>query len=324
MNAHASTGTQSAVPPLEVALLRTQTIALPDGRHLCYDLIGDPDGVPVVFFHGVPGSRRYWRLAATEHDLVHRGVLLIAPDRPGMGGSDPHPGRSLESFADDVGHLAEGLGLDRYAMLAFSGGAGYALAAAARHEAAVSAVSLVAPMADLGEPRLRAGCDPALRRALGLLSRTPDLARYPLLEKADAAKLVRTCTEAAWAHLPAADRRLLSHDVSRTCALDALEQGAAQGLSGPLQDIELLTRPWEFELASVSAPVEIVSGGADPWSTDEMVHWLRQALPRSSVVRLVGEGHFTVLAHHASAVLERLVAVHTATQHAPHIALSAS
>ena len=34
-----------------------KTIRLPDGRHLGYAEYGDPEGVPLLFFHGTPGSR---------------------------------------------------------------------------------------------------------------------------------------------------------------------------------------------------------------------------------------------------------------------------
>ena len=35
-----------------------QLLRLSDGRQLGYADYGDPDGTPVMFFHGTPGSRR--------------------------------------------------------------------------------------------------------------------------------------------------------------------------------------------------------------------------------------------------------------------------
>ena len=34
------------------------TFDLPDGRRLCFDDVGDPDGPVVVYVHGTPDSRR--------------------------------------------------------------------------------------------------------------------------------------------------------------------------------------------------------------------------------------------------------------------------
>ena len=34
-----------------------QTITLSDGRSMGFQRLGDPDGSPLFFFHGTPGSR---------------------------------------------------------------------------------------------------------------------------------------------------------------------------------------------------------------------------------------------------------------------------
>jgi pimeloyl-ACP methyl ester carboxylesterase len=96
-------------------------IQLPDGRKLAYAEYGDSQGVPVFFFHGFPGSRydgEYSGQVAAE-----MGIRLIAPDRPGMGYSDYQPNRRLLDWPADVGHLADTLGLDKFGVLGYSGGA---------------------------------------------------------------------------------------------------------------------------------------------------------------------------------------------------------
>ena len=118
------------------------TLTLADGRQLCFDDVGDPDGAPLLYVHGTPDSRR----ARHPDDAVTAaaGVRLIAVDRPGAGGSSPHPDGTVGSFADDVAALAHHLGIQRWAVLGWSAGAVHALGVAARHPAHVTAVGIVA------------------------------------------------------------------------------------------------------------------------------------------------------------------------------------
>lgn len=287
----------------EVVLPLAQSIVLPDGRRLAYDDVGDASGTPVLFLHGVPGSRRYWTIATTAELLARRGIRLLSIDRPGMGLSSPHPRRSVPSFAEDVRSLAESLELSRVGVIGFSGGAPYALAIAAFHPELVTNVALVAPMADLGVPRLLDGLDPYVRRALKLAAKSHVLLQHRLVERLDAPHLVTLGAERAWSHLPASDRRVLSQPSVRAAAKDTMQEAARRGFEGLRLDAEILLRPWEFDLAGVGAPVEIFCGGADPWSTDEIVHWLKRGLGNVRIRRSPAAGHFCSLANEFDSVL---------------------
>jgi pimeloyl-ACP methyl ester carboxylesterase len=59
-----------------------QTITLRDGRTLGYAEYGDPNGKPLLWFHGFPGCRLDGKLV--EEAAGAAGVRVIAPDRPGM------------------------------------------------------------------------------------------------------------------------------------------------------------------------------------------------------------------------------------------------
>src|SRR5438132_13833586 len=76
------------------------------------------------------GSSR-WRSGVADAAARH-GVRLIAADRPGMGGSDHQPGRTVLDWPADVRVLADHLGLDRFAVLGYSGGVPFAAATAYR------------------------------------------------------------------------------------------------------------------------------------------------------------------------------------------------
>ena len=108
---------------------RARIMRLPDGRRIGYAEFGDAKGLPVLAIHGTPGSR--YMFALTDQAARERGLRIIAPERPGYGLSDYRRRDALAQTAEDVNALADGLGLDRFALIGVSGGAPHAMAAAA-------------------------------------------------------------------------------------------------------------------------------------------------------------------------------------------------
>lgn len=105
-----------------------QRIFLPDGRSLGFARLGCPAGLPLIYLHGFPASRlEAGILNAAANSL---GVSIIAPDRPGFGLSDFQPRRTILDWPNDVVHLANALSIDRFSLLASSGGCPYAAACA--------------------------------------------------------------------------------------------------------------------------------------------------------------------------------------------------
>lgn len=70
-----------------------KTIVLKDGRTLGYADFGNPNGKPVFYFNGYPGSRL--EAKAGEKGIEKSGIRVISIDRPGIGLSDPKPKRTL-------------------------------------------------------------------------------------------------------------------------------------------------------------------------------------------------------------------------------------
>src|SRR5688572_5249193 len=119
--------TLSTAPSIPTSSDR-QTVTLPDGRLLGFAEYGQPDGKPLFYFHGYPASRR--EPAPIAKEVRERGIRLISVDRPGIGASTYHPGRTLRDWPEDVRVLADALGLKRFAVLGSSGGGPYAIACA--------------------------------------------------------------------------------------------------------------------------------------------------------------------------------------------------
>jgi pimeloyl-ACP methyl ester carboxylesterase len=129
-------------------------LALGDGRTLhVYDTgTGDgTTGLAVFWQHGTPST------GAPPEPLfaaaAERGIRWVSHDRPGYGGSTPHPGRDVASAAADVASIADALGIYRFAVMGDSGGGPHALACAAvwpRRVLATVCISEPAPFAAEG------------------------------------------------------------------------------------------------------------------------------------------------------------------------------
>ena len=102
----------------------SKSIRLADGRQLGYEQYGPPDGKPLFFFHGNPGSRLDMYYAYPER-LARQDLRIIAPDRPGIGPSTFQPGRRFLDYAADMCSLADALGLGRFAAVSVSTGSAY-------------------------------------------------------------------------------------------------------------------------------------------------------------------------------------------------------
>jgi len=100
----------------------SKTIKLKDGRLLGYAEYGAPEGKPIFYFHGFPGSRLDWPLFDTADAIAARlNARIIAVDRPGTGLSDFKRDRKILDWPDDVIELADALQIDRLPCWEFRG-----------------------------------------------------------------------------------------------------------------------------------------------------------------------------------------------------------
>jgi pimeloyl-ACP methyl ester carboxylesterase len=125
--------------------LADSTRRLRDGRRLQVLEIGKRDGFPIFHFHGNGSSRLEIFTVQSPSDLL--GIRLICPDRPGIGGSDSRPHYQLLDWPDDVVGVADQLGLERFAVEGFSGGARFALVYSYKIPHRLTTSGLISPAA---------------------------------------------------------------------------------------------------------------------------------------------------------------------------------
>jgi pimeloyl-ACP methyl ester carboxylesterase len=262
---------------------------LPDGRRLDVWEGGDPDGTPVVFFHGTPGGRLQGALGDGAARRV--GVRLLACSRPGYGGSTDARS-TLASVAVDAACLADHLGLARFATLGVSGGGPFAVAAAATHPHRVTAVGVVAGLAPL------LALDPAIRTQPAVAASLAG-AHEEAVVMQDAA-LTRAASPAAGAHVGA----LVSPEV-----LEPWMPSGRPGVPtyrGASRDVLAHATGWDVDLAAVRAPVWLWYGDRDRAVGLDHGRWLHEHLPTSRLVVREGDGHLAVLMTHWTEILSAI------------------
>ena len=117
----------------EIEPYQTGFLKVSDLHKVYYELVGNPQGIPVVFLHGGPGGgiaknyRRYF-------DPKHYRVVLF--DQRGCGQSTPHAElkeNTTWTLVSDIEALREHLGIEKWLVFGGSWGSTLALAYAVKH-----------------------------------------------------------------------------------------------------------------------------------------------------------------------------------------------
>jgi pimeloyl-ACP methyl ester carboxylesterase len=263
----------------------------PDGRTLhVYDTGGS--GLPVVWHHGTPN------VGEPPEPLfpaaARLGVRWLAYDRPGYGGSSPRPGRDVASAAGDVAVLADALGVDRFAVMAHSGGVPHALACAALLPDRVTAAAGVAGPAPFDADGLDWFAGMAASQVASLGAAAAGRAAKERYETEDGGHDPE---------LVPADEAVLAGDWG--WLLDVIGPAVVAGPAARIDDDLAFVAPWGFDPARVVAPVLLLHGGRDRVVPAAHSAWLARRCPTAELWLHPDDGHLSVLGR-AEAALEWL------------------
>jgi pimeloyl-ACP methyl ester carboxylesterase len=264
-----------------------------DGSVIAVEVAGEPDAAPVLFCHGLADSRlsaRWFRPAAAE-----LGLCMVAPDRPGTGGTYPRRLSRLADWAEDATLVLDALRADSAALLGISAGGPFAAACAAQIPGRVRSLLLVSPLGPPGWPT--GGMAPGERLALALARRAPafsgwSLGRLGALARRRPSLFFRLTATA----LPGIDNRELARPGMRESFLTNYAEAFRRGSWGVAQDLRVLSRPWGFSLGSIDVPAWVHHGDADTTVPLQHGRWYAEAIPGAQLHIHPGHGHFSILA----------------------------
>lgn len=223
--------------------IETQLIQLGHERQIAYCEYGDPDGSPVFYFHGTPGSRyepMFGDRAAREY-----GYRILALDRPGIGRSDYIKGRTLLDWPQDVHEVAKHLEIERFGVIGVSGGGPYALACGYALSDYLEFIVLMGSWGPVAQqPKLWQEMAP-LDRFFGKLSRRIPQAFYiPFSLLGYAAKWLSPYSfmKLLESSMSQADKELMSDEEMARFFVEDVKEAFRQGARGSADDAIALYR----------------------------------------------------------------------------------
>lgn len=256
------------------------------GRQIAYAEYGAPDGAPVLFFHGAPGSR----LLASIFDsqAAADSIRVIAPERPGIGHSTPAPNYGLLDWSREMSVFVDALDLDSVGVIGFSGGGPHALAVGAgidEQSLSKNRISGVGLLAGSGPPAApQTNIDRSVRALGSAVRRFPRLA-IGLFAVGEWIARHRnpTATVGLYSNRSVGTNNgAVAPETARIVHEDYCE-AFRQGSIHVVRDSRRFLSDWAFDPATVDAPVVGWYGSEDSNVPPTHGEYLAQQLPDADI-----------------------------------------
>ncbi|KAI9002492.1 Alpha/Beta hydrolase protein [Hyaloraphidium curvatum] len=280
------------------------------GRRLCYRVYGTPSGRPILFLHGMPGSR-YCFGPDAEQVCKDRNLFVVCPDRPGYGLSSLDPEGTTISVVRDLADLmlailAELERSDRktFEVVGYSNGGPFALALARQRPELLSRCWLAAPGGFTEQPGILDALAPQQKQGHMLIRNTMWLVRIAWLLAAPLLVNPASYFAGFESALSPVDKAYLAERPQvREFWVDYLVgETFRQGIYGMLHEVPLVMgrvspSGFGFDVRDVDTsrvPVAIYSASHDTLVSAAQCKQLHELVGGSMLVEVEG-GHVSVL-----------------------------
>jgi len=274
---------------------------------VAYSEYGDPRGAPVFFCHGWPSSRTMAEL--TDEAASNLGLRIISPDRPGIRDSKFDPNRTLLDWPPLLRELAAHLQIDKFKILAISGGAPYAYAAAWMLADRVEAIAVVSGAPPIVELQDRSGLLTLYNRLLALRRSRPGLLRFlfQVARPFAALKVPIRIRPLLLKILQPCDANVLRDTKSFEACFESARQAWRSSAVGVMVDADIYAQPWGFSLEDVHVPVRLWHGKQDRTFSFRLAEEIATRLPNCEFYLVEGAGHYSLPIRYAEEILSDLI-----------------
>ena len=280
------------------------SIKLKDGRQLGFAEYGDPNGQPIFYFHGFPGSRLE---AGHLHDVATSNhYRLIGIDRPGMGLSSIDTKRTITSWSADVEAFADSLGIEKFSILAHSGGAPFVAACAYLIPHRLNGAAIVSGMAPFENRESQVCLARGQRIANHMIKAMPWLALVMMKLTAMMLKNSSSMMKQMLKQLPEVDQRFFRDPANSKAIFSATLEAFRNGVGGASQEMKLLLKPWGFDLESIRYPISIWQGALDKQVPVAHGTIFANLIPNAQLKLFEDEGHHSLIRNHGESILQTI------------------
>lgn len=278
-----------------------------NGATVAWCEYGDPNGAPVFFCHGWPNSRTMAEL--TDDAARELGVRIISPDRPGIRDSQFDPNRTLLDWPPLLAEFATHLGIDRFKILAISGGAPYAYAAAWMIPERVDAIAVVSGVPPIAELEDRSGLLGLYRRLLALRTSRPGLLRalFHVARPFASIRLPIRVRPLLLKVLQPCDANVLRDSKSFEACFESARLAWRSSAAGVMTDADIYAQPWGFPLEEVRVPVRLWHGKNDRTFSFLLAERIAARLPNCEFHLIEGAGHYSLPIRNTHEILKDLI-----------------
>jgi len=277
-------------------------ITLSNGLRLGYAEYGDPRGEVAFYFHGWPSSRLQGCLF---DDLAKKhGMRLICPDRPGIGLSDPQPGRTLADWQQTLTELAAHVGADNWHVIAWSGGGPYLLSTALLMPKRLLSASIICgapPLIFLGDREMFW----IYRWLIQLRKLLPTVLGGILKLGALIAGMKPGCLvhRLLLKMLGAEDRRILSDPKVFKVVCEATLGALSRPAADVIADADIYLSEWGFEVSRIAVPIHFWHGKQDRNIDWTYTQRLAAIIPHAVTHFSEHDGHYSLPVTHAEQII---------------------
>ncbi len=272
-------------------LLNETLLTLADGRKLSFCEYGDANGLPVIFFHGILGSR--YERHPDDSIINGLGIRLIVPDRPGYGRSDANSRGNHLDFVDDIVQLTDHLKINTFSIFGLSVGAIYAAACAYKVPEKITSAFLLGTTLPLRSFADIADLLPSFKMQYALTKYIPHVARlFPEI----AAQNAHSNPAKFFRNMPMSyvDREVFFREELHQHLIDSLLAGGGISHAGFIEDIMSSVQPWSFPIEDVKIKLDFWHGTDDLHSPIRRIYELAETIDNASITPVQGGGHFFI------------------------------